>query len=509
LLSFGFIYDTFISAAPNAVVVFAIIVLHTFVFGYSAVKLLRFKSANLIEQFAILMGLGIVILGWEMWFLGYINGWNPSSLYASTGLVGVAGAIYSFRFFKSDWKQFAKDLRLPHALPTYQKILLISCVAMTVAIFISGLRAPFLGDELDYHWAGPVFWAHTGHWTATPFRLTNGPCLTELLYLIGAILQSSAAAHWTHSLFFLILVAACAGLAQRGGGNAIVAAAACFSCPVMVNQSSVCYSDISAASLMACACLALLTTPYKDQEWEPSIRTILVASILLAGSASIKPLLCFFALIGLGAYLAFKTWTGTTDKNKRLQKVVVRLMALGLPVLGVFLLWTLHTHSLTGKFADTSNVIFVKSPDDIFWKTGGAVGRIPSILDVLYLPIAPFTTWLIGQQEPYGGRTALVMMPGVLALWFLRKRLTKEQLSICKAVAFSASCYYFLLGPFMVKTRYQMYVWTLLLSLAACGFKLWYEDAKDVYKPVLSSIYCILILIGMADCLHVIARFPG
>ncbi len=463
----------------------------------------------MLELFAVLMGLGIVILGWEMWLLGHVGGWSANSMYCSTALVGIAGAIFSLRFFKSDWKRYGKELCLPNALPTYQKILLASCVLMTIVIFISGIRAPFLGDELEYHWAGPLFWANTGHWTATPFRLTNGPCLAELLYLIGALLKSSTAAHWTHSLFFLILIAACSGIARRCGGLAILAAAACFSTPVMVNQSSVCYSDIAAASLMAGGCLALLTTPFKDREWEPSINTILTASILLAGAASIKPLLCFFALIGLAGYLAYKTWTGTTDKGNRLKKVIVRLLALGLPVLAVFLLWTLHTHALTGKFADTANVMFVKSPDDVFWKTGGAVGRIPSLLDILFLPFVPFITWLIGQQEPYGGRTALVMMPGLIALWLLRKNLTNEQRSVCGAVAFTASCYYFLLGPFMIKTRYQMYVWTLLLSLAAVGFRLWYDSVPDKYKRAVSALYCILIFIGMADCLHVITRYPG
>ena len=45
--------------------------------------------------------------------------------------------------------------------------------------------------------------------------------------------------------------------------------------------------------------------------------------------------------------------------------------------------------------------------------SGAAAGRIPNLFDILLLPVNPFITGIIGQHEPYGGRTGLAMSVGL------------------------------------------------------------------------------------------------
>jgi hypothetical protein len=194
--------------------------------------------------------------------------------------------------------------------------------------------------------------------------------------------------------------------------------------------------------------------------------------------------------------------SGQRNYGKALMSASLLLVPVGL----VMLLWSAHTYHLMGKLVDSANVHFVTSADDPLWKNGGAVGRIPSFKDVLFLPAIPALTGIFGQLEPYGGRTGLVLLPGLIALFCLRKRLPREHIAYCKLILLAAACYFFLLGPFIIKTRYHIFVWAMLYVLSAVGFTLWYERSLPLHRRFVALFFCCLVVAGMVDCSHVLLR---
>jgi hypothetical protein len=101
-----------------------------------------------------------------------------------------------------------------------------------------------------------------------------------------------------------------------------------------------------------------------------------------------------------------------------------------------------------------------------------------------------------------------VIVPGVAALICLRRRLSASQASACGWIAFAAASYFFLMGPFMIKTRYTMYVYAMLSVLAAAGFGLLLQQSYGGRRKAAALLYGSLMLLGMLDSTHVLLKQP-
>ena len=120
------------------------------------------------------------------------------------------------------------------------------------------------------------------------FGKPNGPAFSEYLYTVAALWNSPLPRILTHVLFLLIAAGLAGGFARCAGAAAIYGVAACLAIPVIVNQSSIAYSDLSALAFAAAAFAPLLDCSRGAAE-PRSWQQVLAAGILLAFAASTKP----------------------------------------------------------------------------------------------------------------------------------------------------------------------------------------------------------------------------
>ena len=459
----------------------------------------NFEADNVWAQGSICGGVGITLFGLEMLLLGHLNALTRPAL-AMSSLVIIIGL---FRAWPDIRKQRSVLFSRVRACVRQERVLALSCALMFALVALSGLRAPREGDELDYHWAAPVFWAQQGRWAASPYRLTNGPALMEMNYTFSACFGSSSAAHWSHTLCLFVLALACAGLARTLGVSPLAAVAACLSCPVIVNQASIAYNDVAAGALVLCAYAALVCRKEGDESAPLPGNSLLIAGILFAGAVSVKP----FTLVALPPALLYVYCYGLRAGKGSGSVTGLRNMGLISGCVALTLcLWAWHTHSLIGHVWDSSGKYMARQPSDSMWQTGQAAGRIPSLTDLAVLPTVPFVTGILGQREPYGGRTgllALLFAPIGLSVMHLLSASRRRRLYWLVGAAVA---YFLLLGPVALKTRFHIFVWCVGMVVAAIGYS-HTKNGRTVIPPRLSvGAYYLLVWIGMTDGARILLR---
>ena len=482
---------------PGDLLVFALVAAHIAGLGVWASDRLKFQGASQWAQWAVNGALGFSLFGLQIFIFGYLHLWNRPA-FLGTGLLSVALLLTLRRPSRAS---------LPHLLEPFAEIyranrlLTILCAALFLVLAVAAMKPPLAGDELEGHWAAPVLWAQAGHWVYSPFRQTNGPSFGQMFYLVPALFHRSTAAHWTHLLSFALLLSACAGLAKRVGGSAIAAITAALACPVIAMQSCIGYNDVSSAMLCVGAYVALFCArPDEDSRLLPRA-ALLAGGLLFAASFSAKPF-TVVALIAAAQYVFIRAY----DRNAPhpLMPALRSVFLLTFPFWLAGFVWAAHTHALIGKFSDSHQAYILKSPDDPRYRSGTEVGRIPTPKELLTVPFIPFFTPIIGQGEPYGGRTGLLLVPFGLLGWFSLRYLPEEQRRLAKRMTASAFAFLLLLGLIAVKTRYHSFVWAMLTPLISVAYAQWARDRK--YSQTILFIFYLLAFISMADWLRVVTR---
>ena len=486
-------------ALPRDLLVFALVVVHIAALGLWAGDRLRFRGDSQWAEWAVNGALGFSLFGCQIFLFGYLRLWNRPAFLVTGALC--AGLLFALR---PPSRYPVSRLTAPLAsLYRSNRLLTGVCGLLLFVLAYAAVKPPIAVDEREGHWAAPLLWAQTGHWVYSPFRQTNGPSFPQMFYLPSALFGSSTSAHWTHLLCFVLLACACAALAKRVGGSPIATVTAAFACPVFTIQASVGYSDVSAAMLCVGAYVALFCVRREEQaETAPfSPVQILTVGLLLAASFSAKPftIVAFIA----AAFLVF-TQAGAENAPASPMLRLRALVPLMLPVCLVGLIWGAHTYSLIGKISDSNAAYIVKSPADPRYRTGTEVGRIPTPKELLTVPFIPFFTPIIGQGEPYGGRTGLLLVPFGLLGWFSLRTLTEEQRRLAKRMTASAFAYLLLLGLISVKTRYHCFVWALLTPLISIAYAQWTRDRK--YGQAILFAFYLLAFLSMADWLRIVSK---
>jgi hypothetical protein len=480
---------------------FSIILLHVSAYGIMFARLARLSFNDSYARFALVTAAGLTLLGFQMFFLGYIGQWNLKPFVLTTAIC--LGYVFSnlnksVEFYRGAFTSISLSVA---SLSPFFKILLAVSVIMGLVVLVSGTRPPIIVDEIDYHWKAPMVWAETGHWVKLPYRYMNGPCLTELVYLVAALFSSNTAAHWVHFLFFLALVAALISITKSCGGSAIVVAAACFTTPVLVNQAAFALSDDAVAALLVTALMTAITLRNPGAK-ATFFRVVGTIGLLLAGATSIKSA---FVVAVMPAILFAVYQTAKSEVPHK--KLIVGMATIGLVCVGTFSIWLLHTHNLTGKFLDSNCVVIIPANQNLA-DHQEAVAKIPALTNILLLPVVPIITSIFGQQEPYGGRTGLVIVPCLLSFLLVWKYLTDEQKLICKVVATCAGSYFLLLGAFTVRTRYLNFFWGLALCLSSVAFVVTIRRFRHRWSNVATLAYCAAVFIGMVDTTHTLLLPP-
>jgi hypothetical protein len=468
------------------------LLVHVVCFGYWFKKWTGFDPSDTATKVCIVLGSGLTLLGIEVLGLGYVRALTVQAILAATVIVLLLLIPVRDKIF-SNIKVCLTNLWI---LAHYNHFLSAACAIMFCLIVYSGLRPPIAGDELDYHLSAPFYWAQNHQWVASPFRMTNGPAFMEIIYTFSAIFGSYISAHWTHTIFLVVLMAGCAALAKRCGGHPLVSSAGVLSCPVIVNQASIAYNDVAAAALLVAGYCALFCGAHDETSGLPSRSSKIVALLLFAGAVSIKPL----TLVGT---LVAAIYCKQSFRPKALAMIAVYL----LPFLAVLALWSVHTYHLTGRFYAYPKLStgIARSSED---PNRTAAGRIPSLADVMTLPAVPIITGIIGQDWPYRGRTGLIIAPFcAIAIWNLRRIPPRNKVNLLWLLL-AAMAYLFILGPVFILTRYNIFVWALLLCIASVGYFVANESKSDALRRLAVISYCLLTLVGMVDSAQVIMIWP-
>lgn len=532
------LFSQTVARLPVAVAVLWLIVLHVMVFGYWATRWIGFQTNSFWAWFAVRTSMGFVLLGYAILVMGHLGLLTRNALYLSS----LGMCIICFKMYPQ-WQQWAVAAKQQCIdLLSQDKVLAGGCLITLLTLIVSGLRPQYLHgmvDERDYHWAAPLLWAHAGRWVASPYRLTNGPALMEVLYTFSALFGSVIAAHWTHTTFLLVLLFGCAALAEVVSATPMAAIAVCLSCPVILDQASIAYNDLAAATLVVCAYVALFCGARQElDDSKLAGPTVLIAGCLLAGAVSIKP----FTLVSLPIATLYVIWpilsqtikqawskavrrygithnsisisVGAEDtklrttprpNSSRTEALFAAILIVG-PVQAALFLWMFHTYLLIGQLWDNNGMYIARVPSDPMWQIGAAAGRIPSLTDIMMLPVVPIVTAIIGEQEPYGGRTGLLLVPfvpiGLYGLRYLSNSVRQNALWIMAA----GIVYFFVWGPIAIKTRFHIFVWVTLSIIAALGYTTLLRYSPKWIMRIGVAIFYVLMFTGMFESAPIVLR---
>ncbi len=480
------------AAIAQSSLVLGTIIVHVTGFGMLLTRAAQFEENDRSTIIATIGGAGLTALGFYLWFLGYCSAWN-----------GITWCISSFVFFLLSIRLLASH---PWAAIStlfgwgWRKNSKLDLVFITFALatfcvsLVSCLRPTVMGDESDYHWPAPLLWASVHHWSSSPYRFMNGPALIELLYIPGALFNNLTAAHATHFLTWLVLIASCCALGRLLKSAALPVLVAVIACPVITVQSSTAMNDLGTTALVVSSIAILFARSCKT-----NLKQIVLSSFVLCGALSSKQPFALAVVPLMLAYLVFGFENHTA--KERIRRAAVFLI----PLIITEVCWLAHTYSLIGKLVDVP-VDAIWSPgnhstDSVHSYGGSNLGMAspPSINKVLVLILTPFVTCILGNQEPWGNRTGFVI-PIFFPLFLIElKRLGKELKSVGWWLVALSGSYFIGVGLFVIRTRYNIVVWAIWSALAGVGFHYFYNSLGGNKKGALAIVFTLLVGVGCID----------
>lgn len=375
--------------------------------------------------------------------------------------------------------------------------LLVAGIVLGVSTAVA-IEPPMAVDELSYHWASPLFWAEHHQWVRSPYKLSNGPSLAEGIYTLAATRHSAIAAHWLDTLALALIGLASAAIGSQLRLKVTLSCTVGVSVPLFVRQAPLAYSDLFHGAFVLAAVATITCAPLCR-------RTLLVAGLCLAAAGSVK----IFAFADAAFMLPVLAYQLRGEHMPGLKPFVNACSWLALLPTLTLGFWLLRTWLLTGHLLDSSGAAIVQSAGNPSLDGGAAAGRVPTVGDLLKLPFVPFITGIIGQQEPYGGRTGLVLLVALpLALLCLVGFMSGDRLNRASVLLGSAYLAYEAFGVVLPKTRFSAWVWPVLAlaSLSIC-FDVLRRRAPGRLR-LASAAVLVLCILQAADSLRVILRYP-
>lgn len=356
-------------------------------------------------------------------------------------------------------------------------------------VLLACFRPPFAADEVAYHWAAPVVWAHAGHWITSPYRFTNGFNLAESIYTTAAVWHAPTAAHWTSALTLGLLALATAAICRRYGGPGVLAAVATLAIPAASTEGWLAYNDVFGASLVMVACVAIAERSDSRSRW--------LTGILLAGAISVKPLLILLAPLPiLLAVNAERERSG----RWRVADQIRALLPLAVPGALASCGWFAYSLFFTGKlFEKTGTVVAIFGRDPTH---GLATIRIPDLLQILAIPVLPMATAIIGNREPYGNRSSLVLLVFLPVVIVTVVRMTRRDRNHFARLALPTAVTYLIAACLVVRTRYLIVFYCAALAAAAVTVEWWLRHRPKTWGRYLHVGFEVLTILGLLDAVR-------
>jgi hypothetical protein len=355
----------------------------------------------------------------------------------------------------------------------------------------AGLRPPFASDEIAYHWAAPLLWAREGHWVASPYKFTNGFHLSSTIYTTAAVFKSSTAAHWTDTVTLGLLAIGTAALARRFGGNGALAAAAVIAIPVATGQSWFSYDDVFGASLVIAAAVVVVYRRGSRGRW--------TGGILLAGAVSVKPLMAFMSPFVLLLALMHPE----DDKGQPYSRQLSRLSQVIIPSVLAGAVWVGYSLHFIGEVYQRTHLLIERHgylPPDTFITL-----RIPTLVQALEVPLLPFATAIIGNDQPYGGRSSVVLVVFIPVMIVTAVKMAPADRRRLGRIAIPVVITYLVASSLIVTTRFLLVIYCGALAAATLTVAFWRLRSPGRYGPLVHWSFRLLTLAGLLDSIRHVA----
>ena len=449
--------------------------------------LLRTEPSEPLADATVAIGLGITGYGAVVLLIGAVP------LLRTGPLVGVTvAAALLFLWVGPDAAVTARGLiQATVGALRRQWVVVVPVLLFLAVVLLAGFRPPEASDEIAYHWPAPVLWARVGHWTVSPYRFTNSFDLAEILYTPAAVFRSSTAAHWTDTGTFVLLAVGAAALARRFGGVATLTCAAVIAIPTAANESWLAYDDVFAASLMMAACVAVTAPSVRRHA---NARAYWTGGFLIAGAISVKPIMVL--LVPLPVILAMHTERRRSGRWSIPGQVGV-LAPLALPSAVASVGWFAYSRSITGKWFQSTGLVVARFGHDA--TNGLATIRIPTFMEAIVMPFLPMATGVIGQREPYGGRTGLVLVLFIPVMVVTAVRMDRRDRREFGRIALPVLISYLIAGILIVRSRFLLVDYAAGTAAATCALVWWQHRSPARWGTILHWSFRVLIVLGLLD----------
>jgi hypothetical protein len=467
---------------------------HAIALGILFLRALHWSFRDRCSLMAILLGIGFALFATEIFVLGEFRVLYRAGFLISTAIAMLLAAQAQpwllWRAIPAGGKRGSKN--------TLERTTMgISAAAVFLSVFGVCAQPPHTEDEVEYHWPAPLFWAVHHGWVESPYRLTNGPALAEMLFTVPALYGSTTAAHILGVIFLLIITMSCASLANAIGVPPLPAALAILSIPVLLVSAPVSHNDNIAAAFALCAYAALLNGSTDT----PMRSSIIVATVALAAAVSTKPF-TVLAAPGVCGYLLYANYRGGHHRESR-RTAVTRSAWVLAAVAGTLLIWAGHCYLHTGQFWDSRGYVMATSPADPMWDSAKAAGRKARLADYLVEPVIFPVTMTIGRERGFSGDRIgpllLVFFPlGLLGL----RGLSPDRRHALYCLIAGAAFYLVVFSPTAPKTRFHLFVWGIGAVVAALGYR-WTQQQRPWIARSCFAGFVFLFALGPLDaCRH-------
>jgi hypothetical protein len=358
------------------------------------------------------------------------------------------------------------------------------------AAALGAVRRPLSTDEDAYTWAAPLGWAQAHHFVELPYRLSNGFNLAEYLSVPAATFPALVVARFVGIALLVGIGLSAAALAKTAGvrrGWWVGIAAA--SIPLAVIDATAVGSDLEPAAFLATAALAFLVLPGKYR--------IAFYVVLTAGAVQAKVIVAPVAVVMTAVLVLL-------FDGVRGHSAIRHALGYSAGVLGSLIIGFMHTLVLTGHLV-ANNVRTIYPSGSPALASGTTAGRIPNLYDILLLPVNPFITGIIGQHEPYGGRTGLAMLVGLPVVVFTIYRSRNLRSRMFGFFVLGASTY-LIIAPVFIKTRFLLVSWIFfLVAVGAAGEQLTSRNAR--LRRIGLWVVPGILLVSVLDPVRALVRF--
>lgn len=225
-----------------------------------------------------------------------------------------------------------------------------------------------------------------------------------------------------------------------------------------------------------------------------SARIYWTAGMLLAGAISVKPIMILLAplpvLLSMQAERRRSGQWSVRDQARALAPMAI-------PGAAASVGWMAYSEAVTGRWFQSTGFVVSKFGNDP--THGLATIRLPTLPELVVMPFLPVVTGVIGQREPFGGRTGLVLVVFIPVMVITVIVMDRDDRLALARLAVPVLASYLIAGIVIVRTRFLLVDYAAAVAAATCTVAWWNRRSPAGWGPVLHWSFRVLVLLGLLD----------